>query len=114
MHVVVAGNFNTTPGSRTYQLFTANSSHTPMTDDAQHRLGLKSAYAVFDAGREPEFTCTQAQWMGTTDFIFYTHSDLGVMEVLDFPPRELVQSSGMPSSEFSSNHFCLQSVFTTP
>jgi len=102
MHLVIGGNFNMVPGSRVYNY---------MLSATDHRLGLTSAYGHFLNGREPAYTTVSSAWEGTTSYLFYTALELGITNLLDFPARELIGKS-LPSVEFSSNNFSLQTVFS--
>ena len=110
VNTIVAGNFNFVPESLNYRLISENSSENASSTPS-HKLPLNSAFARYESGREPPFTTIGEQWEGTTDFIFYSHKDLGLSSLLEFPARNLVGKS-LPSADYSSNHFSLVANFT--
>lgn len=101
VNVILSGNFNCVPGSATYNYLTGG----------PHELGLASAFGSFQGGREPPFTTVSRSWEGTTSYIFYSHTDVGVSSLLEFPGRELIGPSGLPNNDFSSNNLLIEASF---
>lgn len=109
VNVILSGNFNMVPDSPVYSLITK----VDPTQQPAHSLGLSSAYGHFQAGREPAYTTISKAWEGTTDYVFYSHENVGIKELLDFPSKDLVGGS-LPTADYSSNHFCLGVNFLSP
>lgn len=108
VNTIVAGNFNMVPQSACYNLFVCNAPNAPPTASPPHAVPLASAYGHFQSGREPLYTTVRHGWEGTTSYIFYSHPDVAVKELLDFPDKNLLGPSLLPNSDFSSNNFLLE------
>ncbi len=109
VNIIIAGNFNCVPGSAAYNLLTANAPTALQSEvTPPHTLPLASAFASFQGGREPPFTTVSRSWEGTTSYIFYSHPEVGVTSLLEFPSKELIGSTGLPNNDFSSNHLLME------
>jgi polyadenylation factor subunit 2 len=108
VNVIMAGNFNMVPGSRCYNLITCNAPNAASAGaSVPHQLPLASAYGLFQGGREPAYTTVGRAWEGTTSYVFYSHPDVGVKELLEFPPKDLL-GGVIPNNDYSSNNLALE------
>ncbi|EIE19641.1 hypothetical protein COCSUDRAFT_54570 [Coccomyxa subellipsoidea C-169] len=120
--MLVAGDFNSVPGSAAHTLLLkrgVDPNHPELANDPlnifkapsklQHRLVLSSAYAAgheaaADADprhrrrndhkhHEPKFTNVSKDFKGTLDYIFFTSESLVPVSLLDLPDDSLVQKA---------------------
>ncbi len=111
VNVIMAGNFNMVPGSRCYNLIISNGPTVPPPGpNSPHQIPLASAYGLFQGGREPAYTTVGKMWEGTTSYVFYSHTDVGVKELLDFPAKDLL-GGVIPNNDYSSNNLALEANF---
>eukprot|EP01119_Soliformovum_irregulare_P021749 TRINITY_DN7307_c0_g1_i2.p1 TRINITY_DN7307_c0_g1~~TRINITY_DN7307_c0_g1_i2.p1 ORF type:complete len:507 (+),score=111.56 TRINITY_DN7307_c0_g1_i2:96-1616(+) len=118
--MVIAGDFNSVPGSGPYQLlktatipprhadlhpyhYGAYSSH-----GMKHPFHLSSAYGFMG---EPPFTNTSTQFVGTLDYLWFTHETLKVSKVLQPIEEEIIKVTLMPNLHVPSDHICIASEF---
>merc|ERR550525_525380 len=123
--VVVAGDFNTTPGSVAHRLLTEGCTSKPFPNgpypNPSHSLNLSSAYhQAF--GSEPEFTTyvlprlfpgtyNPEGFIGTLDYIFY-NDQLRIVSCLEPVPSNVAKIEGAwPSSTEPSDHMPLIADF---
>jgi len=112
---IICGDFNTDKKSPIYQLFKYKRTKAvigPLESttrrDLEQPLDLDSAYSIIG---EPIFTVyTQKDMRFSIDFIWYTMQHFEMVEILDIPNEELLQSVGcLPSQYFPSDHIQLYS-----
>jgi len=130
--LVMAGDFNSLPGSDPHTLL-ANGVMHPENGDMhgllsslplRHQLPLRSAMATVGAHAnasaeshelqrmEPPYTNYTAHFVGTLDYIFYTYDRLSVGGLLQMVEDKQVQEhEALPSPLFSSDHIPLLSEF---
>ena len=100
VNMIVAGNFNMVPQGASYNLMISSP------------LGLASSFGRFASGREPAYTTLSSTWEGTTSYIFYAHSDMGIKELLEFPDKALLgPPTYLPNGDYSSNHLLMSTGF---
>ncbi|KAG6542221.1 hypothetical protein Mapa_016349 [Marchantia paleacea] len=137
--MLVAGDFNSVPGSAPHALLASGrveASHPELATDPLgilrpfsklcHQLPLVSAYSAFarmggaerqrrriDTGsNEPLFTNCTRDFLGTLDYIFYTADSLAVESLLELLDEEsLRKDTALPSPEWSSDHIALLAEF---
>lgn len=108
VNVILCGNWNMVPGSMVYQYMTGVLPAETRGDRAgDNRLQLRSAFGRYNGGKEPNFTTATHAWTGTTDFVFYSSSNVAIDGLQEFPSRELIGDGGLPNADFSSNHLSL-------
>ena len=135
--VVFGGDLNSIPGSGVYQLINNGRlapshphvqlpAHEELTMPSFGELGggsggelrlqqpLASAYAV-TLGQEPLFTNfagPPSNFIGTLDYLFFSHRQLTVTHVLQLPTEDTVRVERfLPSSRFPSDHLPLLAHF---
>jgi CCR4-NOT transcription complex subunit 6 len=129
---VIAGDFNSLPGSDPHSLLSqgtvqpenGDSSGLLSTLPLCHSLPLRSAMATVGAHAnasaeshelqrmEPPYTNYTAHFVGTLDYIFYTVDKLVVGGLLQMVDDKLVhEHTALPSPLFSSDHVPLLSEF---
>lgn len=92
--VILLGDFNTTPGSKTYKLLSNKS------------LNFESAYMRL--GKEPSFTTFKIRERvekKTVDYIFTR--GFSIIRLLSMPTVETIGKSGLPSQNYPSDHLSL-------
>ncbi|CAM6103432.1 unnamed protein product [Calypogeia fissa] len=137
--MLVAGDFNSVPGSAPHALLATQrveAGHPELATDPLgilrpfsklcHQLPLRSAYSAFarmggverqrrliDSGSsEPLFTNCTRDFLGTLDYIFYTEDSLQVESLLELLDEEsLRKDTALPSPEWSSDHIALLAEF---
>jgi CCR4-NOT transcription complex subunit 6 len=139
--MLVAGDFNSVPGSCPHSLLATgrvDPAHPELATDPlgilrpatklQHQLPLVSAYGAFarvpgptgeglrrkidPATQEPLFTNCTRDFLGTLDYIFYTADSLQPEALLELLNEEdLRKDTGLPSPEWSSDHIALLAEF---
>eukprot|EP00245_Coleochaete_scutata_P008160 TRINITY_DN242_c0_g1_i1.p1 TRINITY_DN242_c0_g1~~TRINITY_DN242_c0_g1_i1.p1 ORF type:complete len:411 (+),score=72.36 TRINITY_DN242_c0_g1_i1:46-1233(+) len=136
--MLVAGDFNSMPGSAPHALLASGrveASHPELATDPLgilrpasklcHQLPLMSAYSAFGqvgnerhrrrmdaSGSEPVFTNCTRDFVGTLDYIFYTADSLvpeSLLELLD--EERLRKETALPSPDWSSDHIALLAEF---
>ncbi|CAI5944167.1 unnamed protein product, partial [Closterium sp. NIES-65] len=134
--MLVAGDFNSVPGSAPHSLLATgrvDANHPELATDPLgilrpasklcHQLPLVSAYASLSRGgsvaerqrrrmdassSEPLFTNVTRDFMGTLDYTFYTADSLSVESVLELLDEDSVRKdTALPSPEWSSDHLAL-------
>ncbi|KAK1285220.1 hypothetical protein QJS10_CPB20g01082 [Acorus calamus] len=112
--VLVAGDFNSTPGDKVYQRLVSGSTSTLMqqgeTEEKSH-LSLCSLHAFI--GGEPPFTNYTPGFVGTLDYIFFTPSSgLKPVSSLEIPgPESPDIVGGLPNYQFPSDHLPIGADF---
>ncbi|CAI5488094.1 unnamed protein product [Closterium sp. Naga37s-1] len=138
--MLVAGDFNSVPGSAPHSLLATGRvdvNHPELATDPLgilrpasklcHQLPLVSAYASLSRGgsvaerqrrrmdassSEPLFTNVTRDFMGTLDYTFYTADSLSVESVLELLDEDSVRKdTALPSPEWSSDHLALLTEF---
>ncbi|CAI5479834.1 unnamed protein product [Closterium sp. Yama58-4] len=138
--MLVAGDFNSVPGSAPHSLLATgrvDANHPELATDPLgilrpasklcHQLPLVSAYASLSRGgsvaerqrrrmdassSEPLFTNVTRDFMGTLDYTFYTADSLSVESVLELLDEDSVRKdTALPSPEWSSDHLALLTEF---
>ncbi|XP_077234794.1 DNAse I-like superfamily protein [Tasmannia lanceolata] len=111
--VIVAGDFNSTPGDKVYEyLVSANSSITPPAECSEElRVPLSSLYAII--GGEPQFTNCTPGFTGTLDYIFFSASgQLKPVSLLELPgPLSPDVVGGLPNHHHPSDHLPIGADF---
>ncbi|KAI0030781.1 Endonuclease/exonuclease/phosphatase [Vararia minispora EC-137] len=118
---IVAGDFNSMPGSGVYDYLSTGAIATDHPDFLshkygktdgdwlRHRLGLKSAY--FDVGEAP-FTNFTSTYQGTLDYVWYSASTMSVNSVLDqIDPAYMEKAVGFPDPHHPSDHIPVGAEF---
>jgi CCR4-NOT transcription complex subunit 6 len=119
--LIVAGDYNSTPDSAVYSLFSSGAvptSHPDLEgrkyaaltrDGVFHPFTLKSAYSSLG---ELEFTNYTPGFVGTLDYIWYSTSALTVTGVLgEIDPEYVKRVPGFPNLHYPSDHIMLQAEF---
>ncbi|GJP40011.1 hypothetical protein CLOM_g24310 [Closterium sp. NIES-68] len=138
--MLVAGDFNSVPGSAPHSLLATgrvDANHPELATDPLgilrpasklcHQLPLVSAYASLSRGgsvaerqrrrmdassSEPLFTNVTRDFMGTLDYVFYTADSLSVESLLELLDEDTVRKdTALPSPEWSSDHLALLTEF---
>lgn len=121
-NVIISGDFNSTPDSAVYQLYSKGRVegnhkdtmiHFGSKNDFTTSISLKSAYSHLN---EP-FTNITPWFKGTLDYIWYS-SGFELESLLDMIPHSKIteendshgQLLGLPTTSFSSDHMALVSV----
>ncbi|XXG43967.1 hypothetical protein AAC387_Pa01g3880 [Persea americana] len=111
--VIVAGDFNSTPGDEVYQyLVSGNSSGMSVTENDEERaIPLCSLYAFI--GGEPPFTNCTPGFTGTLDYIFFSDSGyLKTVSFLELPgPESPDVVGGLPNYHHPSDHLPIGTDF---
>ncbi|KAG6389626.1 hypothetical protein SASPL_151098 [Salvia splendens] len=109
--LIVAGDFNSTPGDQVYQYLVSGTSGMGPESVDDLPIPLASVYAF--AGGEPEFTNCTPGFTGTLDYILFS-PDQGVKPVnyLELPVAESPDvSSGLPNYYHPSDHLPIGAEF---
>ena len=123
--LIVAGDFNSMPGSGVYDYMTLGrvpSNHPDFmdyvygkftADGLKHEFGLRSAYA--DIGELPMTNYTSG-FEGVLDYIWYNTGVLSVNRVLgEVDPEYIARTVGFPNAHFPSEYAILSTlVFFEP
>nr|XP_023918896.1 carbon catabolite repressor protein 4 homolog 1-like isoform X2 [Quercus suber]POF02336.1 carbon catabolite repressor protein 4 like 2 [Quercus suber] len=134
--LIICGDFNSRPGSDPYNFVVKGSADciSKKANDPlgiyqylklQHSLSLVSAYSSFlhsdgveeqrrkmnSQTSEPAFTYFSDKSLGTLDYIFYTDNSLIVESLLELVDRESIDSNGIPSPAWPSDHIALIASF---
>ncbi|KAK4559716.1 hypothetical protein RGQ29_008777 [Quercus rubra] len=134
--IIICGDFNSRPGSDPHN-FVVKGSADCISEKANdplgiyqylklhHSLSLVSAYSSFlhsdgveeqqrkmnSQTSEPAFTYFSDKFFGTLDYIFYTDDSLIVESLLELVDRESIDSNGIPSPAWPSDHIALIASF---
>eukprot|EP00466_Bigelowiella_natans_P018672 jgi/Bigna1/80503/fgenesh1_pg.71_\ len=106
--LILCGDFNSEPNSAVYQFLSENmiASDNPIMKDArtqelffnmaiEHQLPLQSAYSVVG---EPPFTNYTGHYVGTLDYIWFSHDMLKPVAILELnDEEELKKHTALPS-----------------
>ncbi|KAJ4953858.1 hypothetical protein NE237_030690 [Protea cynaroides] len=111
--VILAGDFNSTPGDMVYQfLISGNSSAMPVPEHSEAApIPLCSVYAFI--GREPPFTNCTPDFTNTLDYIFFSPSGgLRPVSFLELPgPESSDVIGGLPNFHHPSDHLPIGTDF---
>ncbi|XP_031502875.1 carbon catabolite repressor protein 4 homolog 4 isoform X2 [Nymphaea colorata] len=117
--VVVAGDFNSTPGDKVYQFMLSGhdatsisgQSTSPLDLPDQSPIALKSLYAFVK--EEPAFTNCTPGFTGTLDYIFFADTDhLKPVSTLQLPdPESSDVVEGLPNYKHPSDHLPIGADF---
>ncbi|KAG6499146.1 hypothetical protein ZIOFF_038902 [Zingiber officinale] len=100
--VLVAGDFNSTPGDEVYQYIVSASEAAP--------IKLSSLYAT--NGGEPPFTNCTPDFTGTLDYIFFSACRLKPVSLLEVPGRDSPDIvGGLPNYHHPSDHLPIGAEF---
>ncbi|XP_042405865.1 carbon catabolite repressor protein 4 homolog 4-like isoform X1 [Zingiber officinale] len=100
--VLVAGDFNSTPGDEVYQYIVSTSEAAP--------IKLSSLYAT--NGGEPPFTNCTPDFTGTLDYIFFSGCRLKPVSLLEVPGRDSPDIvGGLPNYHHPSDHLPIGAEF---
>ncbi|URE23329.1 Endonuclease/Exonuclease/phosphatase family [Musa troglodytarum] len=101
--VLVAGDFNSTPGDEVYRYLVSASEVAP--------IQLRSLYAAH--GGEPTFTNCTPDFTGTLDYIFLSGSRLRAVSLLEMPgPESADVIGGLPNHHHPSDHLPIGADFS--
>ncbi|XP_074582973.1 carbon catabolite repressor protein 4 homolog 4 isoform X1 [Curcuma longa] len=101
--VLVAGDFNSTPGDEVYQYLVSTSEAAP--------IKLCSLYATANGG-EPPFTNCTPDFTGTLDYIFFSATRLKPVSLLEVPgPDSPDIVGGLPNYNHPSDHLPIGAEF---
>ncbi|CAL9776632.1 unnamed protein product [Musa acuminata subsp. burmannicoides] len=101
--VLVAGDFNSTPGDEVYRYLVSASEVAPFQ--------LRSLYAAH--GGEPTFTNCTPDFTGTLDYIFLSGSRLRAVSLLEVPgPESAAVIGGLPNHHHPSDHLPIGADFS--
>ncbi|XP_047322243.1 carbon catabolite repressor protein 4 homolog 4 isoform X2 [Impatiens glandulifera] len=105
--VIVAGDFNSTPGDKVYEFMTEGS----LLFDDQSTIPLSSAYAVTMG--EPQFTNYTPGFTGTLDYIFFSASafirPIGYLQIPESESPDI--EGGLPNYHHPSDHLPIGAEF---
>ena len=129
--IILCGDFNNNPKSVVYKYVIENFCK-------NHKINFRSAYDIYKKlmnneeindqygfDFEPNFTTFNYRRRWTIDYIFYNMNSLKVTHLLKLPtsseldaPQQnnssnLTNSSGIPNSEYPSDHLALLATFST-
>ncbi|KAM5573784.1 hypothetical protein ABKV19_013370 [Rosa sericea] len=111
--LIVAGDFNSTPGDKVYQyLISGNSSSAPTLDVVEDLpIPLCSVYG--STRGEPPFTNYTPGFTGTLDYIFFSPSDnIQPVSFLELPePESSDIDGGLPNFNHPSDHLPIGAEF---
>ncbi|XP_050375620.1 carbon catabolite repressor protein 4 homolog 6 isoform X2 [Argentina anserina] len=111
--LLIAGDFNSTPGDKVYQyLISGNCSSSPTLDVLEDLpIPLCSVYA--STRGEPPFTNYTPGFTGTLDYIFFSPSDqIQPVSFLELPePESSDISGGLPNFNHPSDHLPIGAEF---
>lgn len=111
--LIVAGDFNSTPGDKVYQyLISGNASSAPMLDALEDLpIPLCSVYASTRC--EPPFTNYTPGFTGTLDYIFFFPTDhIKPVSFLELPePESSDIDGGLPNFSHPSDHLPIGAEF---
>jgi len=124
--VVFAGDLNSPPDSAVYELVSTGALtrgiHDEIAQDTysvldscrlSHGLSLRSSYTCI--GSEPAYTNYTASFVGTLDYVWYSHANLVCVAVLEVPEeKDILADSerGMPNKRRSSDHVAVMAEFS--
>uniref|UniRef100_A0A7N0VBX1 Endonuclease/exonuclease/phosphatase domain-containing protein n=2 Tax=Kalanchoe fedtschenkoi TaxID=63787 RepID=A0A7N0VBX1_KALFE len=112
--VIVAGDFNSTPGDKVYQYLTSGDPSSPSKPECSDELPmpLRSLYA-HARGREPTFTNCTPDFTNTLDYIFFSPSErIKPVSFLDLPELDSADVSGcLPNLHHPSDHLPIGADF---
>ncbi|XP_061989037.1 carbon catabolite repressor protein 4 homolog 4 [Rosa rugosa] len=111
--LIVAGDFNSTPGNKVYQyLISGNSSSAPTLDVVEDLpIPLCSVYG--STRGEPPFTNYTPGFTGTLDYVFFSPSDnIQPVSFLELPePESSDIDGGLPNYNHPSDHLPIGAEF---
>ncbi|XP_043695021.1 carbon catabolite repressor protein 4 homolog 4 isoform X2 [Telopea speciosissima] len=111
--VILAGDFNSTPGDMVYQLLiSGNSSAIPVPEHSEEApIPLSSVYAFI--GGEPPFTNCTPDFTNTLDYIFFSPTEgLRPVSFLELPgPESCDVIGGLPNHHHPSDHLPIGTDF---
>lgn len=123
---ILAGDFNSEPGSSVYELVSTGSCSMTKNDvpkdsslltscRLQHNLQLRSAYSL--TGSEPAFTNYTDSFVAVLDYVWYGGEGLVPTGVLEIPSESSLfgknsdSADGIPNEQWSSDHILLLAEF---
>ncbi|KAH1266683.1 Carbon catabolite repressor protein 4 4 [Glycine soja] len=113
--VILAGDFNSTPGDMVYQYLVSGNPSSNLTPDCLEEspspIPLCSVYA--STRGEPPFTNYTPGFTGTLDYILFSPSDnikpISFLELLDSDAADIV--GGLPNFSYPSDHLPIGAEF---
>ncbi|GKU95977.1 hypothetical protein SLEP1_g9264 [Rubroshorea leprosula] len=110
--VILAGDFNSTPGDKVYQYLISGNSSVPLVECMEELpIPLSSVYA-FTRG-EPTFTNCTPDFTNTLDYIFFSPSDfmkpVSILELPELDAPDVV--GGLPNYSHPSDHLPIGAEF---
>ncbi|KAG7024715.1 Carbon catabolite repressor protein 4-like 4 [Cucurbita argyrosperma subsp. argyrosperma] len=112
--ILLAGDFNSTPGDKVYQYLISGKSSSGFSPECLEELPLplSSVYAT-TLGREPSFTNFTPGFTGTLDYIFFSPSDsIRPISFLELPESECPEViGGLPNFSYPSDHLPIGADF---
>ena len=121
--MLVCGDFNSMPDSGVYELLAngyLSGKHSDLQESVfgsygetgfRHDLRLRSGYREV-LGAEPSFTNYTADFVGSLDYIFFTHDTIQATGVLEPPSLPVVKkNTALPNPQFPSDHISLLAEF---
>ncbi|XP_022976793.1 carbon catabolite repressor protein 4 homolog 4 isoform X1 [Cucurbita maxima] len=112
--ILLAGDFNSTPGDKVYQCLVSGKSSSELSPECLEELPLplSSVYAT-TLGREPSFTNFTPGFTGTLDYIFFSPSDsIRPISLLELPESECPEViGGLPNFSYPSDHLPIGADF---
>ncbi|XP_022140802.1 carbon catabolite repressor protein 4 homolog 4 [Momordica charantia] len=107
--VLLAGDFNSTPGDKVYQYLVSGDSPECLEELP---LPLCSVYSTI-LGTEPSFTNCTPGFTGTLDYIFFSPSDpIRPISFLELPQSEWPEViGGLPNNTYPSDHLPIAAEF---
>ncbi|GLT81047.1 hypothetical protein SLA2020_524550 [Shorea laevis] len=110
--LILAGDFNSTPGDKVYQYLISGNSSVPLVECMEELpIPLSSVYA-FTRG-EPTFTNCTPDFTNTLDYIFFSPSDfMKPVSILELPQLEAPDVvGGLPNYSHPSDHLPIGAEF---
>ncbi|XP_038899225.1 carbon catabolite repressor protein 4 homolog 4 isoform X1 [Benincasa hispida] len=112
--ILLAGDFNSTPGDKVYQYLVSGNSCSGFSPESLEDLPLPlcSVYASI-LGSEPSFTNFTPGFTGTLDYIFLSPSDsIRPVSFLELPDSECPEViGGLPNFNYPSDHLPIGAEF---
>nr|XP_004300396.2 PREDICTED: carbon catabolite repressor protein 4 homolog 4 isoform X1 [Fragaria vesca subsp. vesca] len=111
--LILAGDFNSTPGDKVYQHLTSGNSSSPPAFDALEDLPIPLCSVYASTRGEPPFTNYTPGFTGTLDYIFFSPSaHIQPVSFLELPePESSDINGGLPNFNHPSDHLPIGAEF---